>query len=131
MSGGPVTSHWMFPIVLAAVCFSTFAWSDQIERKATRAPRDCLQCHTHHDTIIRGLLEEVSESGKTVSLATYTGELRTVSYDDKTVVTGWEGSIPGLPRDRGIAITIGKKNGSDYAERIAVRPPPKGRGKFR
>lgn len=118
-------------MAVIALLGSSFVSSGQAERTATRTPRDCAQCHEHHETIIRGLLEEVSDSEKTVSLATYAGDLRIVTYDSNTIVAGWEGSIPGLPRDRGIAITVGKKNGADYAERISVRPPPKGRGKLR
>lgn len=118
-------------IVLAVLGNATYLWPAQEGKKSTRQVRDCLQCHTHQETIIRGLLEEVSESEKTISLATYAGDVRTVKYDENTVVTGWLGSIPGLPRDRGISIIVRERNGEAYAETISVRQPKRERGKLR
>ena len=132
IKSGGLMANWCFPLIILAVALcATFAWPAQEEKKATRQVRDCLQCHTHQETIIRGLLEEVSESEKTISLATYAGDVRTVKYDENTVVKGWLGSIPGLPRDRGISIAVREKNGEAYAETISVRQPKKERGRLR
>jgi hypothetical protein len=105
--------------------------ADEEVKQATRTPRNCLQCHTPDETILRGLLEEVSEADKTISLAIHPGVIKTVRYDEGTKLIGWKGPMTELPRDRGIAIDVRHKDGGLYAERVSVRRPFSGGRKAR
>jgi len=115
---------WLLAVAISAVfaMLLSFSFSMAQTEKPKIAPI-CKQCHKPDEKILRGTLGAVSAKAETIQIQVGPAAWL-VKFDDQTKVVGAE-SLPKIPKEKEIAITLAEKEGALYAVSVSVKQPAK------
>lgn len=109
-------------VSILAVVISVLISSSIASEKPKIAPI-CKQCHMPDEKVLRGTLGAVSQKAETIQIQVGPAAWL-VKFDDETKVVGAE-SLPKIPKEKEIAITLAEKEGELYAVSVSVKQPAK------
>ncbi len=109
----------IFSLMCALCPISSASAAD--DKLPTKTDQSCLKCHEYdkQPNLFAGKFKSASVKANCLQVQIDKG-LEVVIFDDQTVLKNAP-SIPEIPKDESIKITVGKKDGKTYAKEIEVK----------